>query len=282
MKKAIYLLLVSMLFVTACTEQAPRIAKYTDLYAVKGTDSLFLDRYTAVSVEQDDARPCLVFVFGGGFIAGERDAERYLPFFHYMVNQGYDVVSIDYRLGLKQVVASGDLSPENMMLGMARTISMAVEDLYDATAFIVDKADEWGIDSSQIVACGSSAGAITVLHGEYALCNASPLVQHLPVGFRYAGIVSFAGAIFEMGEELRWASQPAPMMLFHGDADANECDSRERRRFLRLEVHRRTAPRDELPVLFLFGRERLTRHRHGADGRQPGCDRCFPLETRRG
>ena len=76
MKKAIYLLLVSMLFVTACTEQAPRIAKYTDLYAVKGTDSLFLDRYTAVSVEQDDARPCLVFVFGGGFIAGERDAEK--------------------------------------------------------------------------------------------------------------------------------------------------------------------------------------------------------------
>lgn len=108
-----------------------------------------------------------------------------------------------------------------MMLGMARTISMAVEDLYDATAFIVDKADEWGIDSSQIVACGSSAGAITVLHGEYALCNASPLVQHLPAGFRYAGIVSFAGAIFEMGEELVWASQPAPMMLFHGDADAN-------------------------------------------------------------
>ena len=189
MKKAIYLLLVSMLFVTACTEQAPRIAKYTDLYAVKGTDSLFLDRYTAVSVEQDDARPCLVFVFGGGFIAGERDAERYLPFFHYMVNQGYDVVSIDYRLGLKQVVASGDLSPENMMLGMARTISMAVEDLYDATAFIVDKADEWGIDSSQIVACGSSAGAITVLHGEYALCNASPLATpacRLPLrGYRF-------------------------------------------------------------------------------------------------
>lgn len=139
MKKAIYLLLASVLFVTACTEQAPRIAKYTDLYAVKGADSLFLDRYTAVSVEQNDARPCLVFVFGGGFIAGERDAEKYLPFFHYMVNQGYDVVSIDYRLGLKQVVASGDLSPENMMLGMARTISMAVEDLYDATAFIVDK-----------------------------------------------------------------------------------------------------------------------------------------------
>ena len=110
MKKAIYLLLVSMLFVTACTEQAPRIAKYTDLYAVKGTDSLFLDRYTAVSVEQDDARPCLVFVFGGGFIAGERDAERYLPFFHYMVNQGYDE-----WLKLKDVYITERLAPEFML-----------------------------------------------------------------------------------------------------------------------------------------------------------------------
>ena len=147
---------------------------------------------------------------------------------------------------------------------------MAVEDLYDATAFIVDKADEWGIDSSQIVACGSSAGAITVLHGEYALCNASPLVQHLPAGFRYAGIVSFAGAIFEMGEELRWASQPAPMMLFHGDADAN-VPYNVIPRAAPVSSARSTSPdtpRDELPVLFLFGRERLTRHRHGADGRQ--------------
>ena len=64
MKKAIYLLLVSMLFVTACTEQAPRIAKYTDLYAVKGTESLFLDRYTAVSVEQDDAVPSVLSLHG--------------------------------------------------------------------------------------------------------------------------------------------------------------------------------------------------------------------------
>ena len=111
-KKAIYLLLASVLFVTACTEQAPRIAKYTDLYAVKGADSLFLDRYTAVSVEQNDARPCLVFVFGGGFIAGERDAEKYLPFFHYMVNQGYDVVSIDYRLGLKRSSLRGTFRPK--------------------------------------------------------------------------------------------------------------------------------------------------------------------------
>ncbi|MDE5707655.1 MAG: cytochrome P450, partial [Alistipes sp.] len=70
--------------------------------------------------------------------------------------------------------------------------------------------------------CGSSAGAVTVLRGEYDLCNDALMAQlHLPEGFRYAGIVSFAGAIFEMDKQLVWKSAPAPMMLFHGDADSN-------------------------------------------------------------
>ena len=222
MKKSILFLLVAALFAAGCCKQqtAPQITKETLLYAVKGNDSLYLDHYTMEV--GDDARPCLLFVFGGGFISGTRDNAKYLPFFEYMVNQGYDVVAIDYRLGLKKIVEAGDLSPERMMLGMAQTVIMAVEDLYDATAFVVDRADEWGVDSSQIISCGSSAGAITVLHGEYYLCNDNPLARkHLPAEFRYAGVISFAGAIFDMGENLTWKNHPAPMMLFHGDADAN-------------------------------------------------------------
>lgn len=222
MKKTIYLLLFGMLLVTGCCEQrTPQIIKQTMLYAVKGVDSLYLDHYT-MSADGDDARPCLLFVFGGGFIAGNRDAQQYLPFFDYMVNQGYDVVSIDYRLGLKEVIERNNLSPEVLMTGMAGTVRMAVEDLYDATTFVTDQADEWGIDSSQIVLCGSSAGAITVLQGEYGLCNASGLAdQHLPAEFRYAGVISFAGAIFSFTQDLAWQLHPAPMMLFHGDADGN-------------------------------------------------------------
>lgn len=222
MKKSLFLLLTAVLFAAGCCRQQPepQMTKETHLYAVKGSDSLYLDRYTIAA--GDDARPCLIFVFGGGFVSGSRDNAKYLPFFEYMVKQGYDVVSIDYRLGLKKIVEAGDLSPERMMLGMAQTVLMAVEDLYDATSFVVDRADEWGVDSSQIVSCGSSAGAITVLHGEYYLCNDNPLARkHLPAEFRYAGVISFAGAIFDLGENLVWKSHPAPMMLFHGDADAN-------------------------------------------------------------
>ncbi|MDE7069726.1 MAG: alpha/beta hydrolase [Alistipes sp.] len=222
MRKTIYLLLAVTAFLTGCGKQAASISKQTELYAVKGADSLYLDRYTVAVSDKGQVRPCLLFVFGGGFVAGERDAEQYLPFFEHMVERGYDVVSIDYRLGLKKVVEAGDLSPEAMMLGMAQTVAMAVEDLYDATAFVVERAQEWGVDASQIVACGSSAGAVTVLRGEYDLCNDALMAQlHLPEGFRYAGIVSFAGAIFEMDKQLVWKSAPAPMMLFHGDADSN-------------------------------------------------------------
>lgn len=222
MRKTIYLLLAVTAFLTGCGKPAGRIAKQTELYAVKGADSLYLDRYTATAADREQLRPCLLFVFGGGFVAGERDAEQYLPFFEHMVEQGYDVVSIDYRLGLKKVVEAGDLSPEAMMLGMAQTVAMAEEDLYDATTFVVERAGEWGVDASRIVACGSSAGAVTVLRGEYDRCNDALMAQlHLPEGFRYAGVVSFAGAIFEMGRELVWKGTPAPMMLFHGDADSN-------------------------------------------------------------
>jgi pimeloyl-ACP methyl ester carboxylesterase len=71
-----------------------------------------------------------------------------------------------------------------------------------------------------VVTCGSSAGAITVLQGEYEACNHAPLSKHLPSGFQYAGVISFAGAIFTTNNELAWAeASPAPTLLFHGDAD---------------------------------------------------------------
>ncbi len=198
----------------------PKIEKQTWLYAVKESDSLRLDRYT-LSAADGPARPCVIFMFGGGFFTGARDAGDYLDFFHHLCRRGFDVVSIDYRLGMKQAVGSAALTEATFAPVFIRTLSMAVEDLYDATAYVLRHAGEWGVDPARIVTCGSSAGAITVLMGEYGLCNGSPLAAVLPEGFDYAGIVSFAGAIFDRTDDLHWARQPAPMQLFHGDADRN-------------------------------------------------------------
>ena len=78
------------------------------------------------------------------------------------------------------------------------------------------------VDPSRIVTCGSSAGAITVLMGEYWLCNGHPLTAgKFTQDFSYAGVIAFAGAVCDTQDSLRWARDPAPMLLFHGDADRN-------------------------------------------------------------
>lgn len=219
------LLLIFGFLVTACSPSAPQqasVACDTHDYSVKGNDTLRMDRYTLSTWDKESRRPCLIFLFGGAFTHGTRNAEQYRPFFDYLVEElGYEVVSIDYRLGLKEPLATGQLSPESFPQLLPQAVLMAVEDLYDATSYIVAHADEWRIDADRIVACGSSAGAISVLQGAYMIANGSQLTAKLPESFNYAGVISFAGAIVDMGDDLKWANTPVPIMLFHGDADSN-------------------------------------------------------------
>lgn len=193
--------------------------KQTHLYAVKGVDSLFIDKYDYSYSEEK--KPCVIFVFGGGFSSGKRDRENYVPYFDHLAKKGFIVVSIDYRLGLKDVGKQKDLNAQKFISIFENAITMAVEDLYDATNYVIDHADEWNIDKDMILANGSSAGAITVLHGEYNICNRTELSKKLPEGFNYAGIISFAGAIFSKTGDIKWAYKPSPIQMFHGDGDRN-------------------------------------------------------------
>lgn len=200
---------------------AQTVEKQTFVYAVKQTDTLRLDRYVALTPDSR-TKPCLMFVFGGGFVGGRRDNASFLSYFEYYARKGYVVVSIDYRLGMKKAMQAGTLSEETFPEAWITTLAMATGDLYDATAYVCDHASAWGVDKTRIVASGSSAGAITVLMGEYGICNEHPMAQQkLPQDFNYAGVISYAGAIFDTQEELRWTKTPAPMLLFHGDADRN-------------------------------------------------------------
>lgn len=220
------LIVVFGFLVTGCChssgQQKPSVACDTFDYAVKEGDTLRMDRYTLPAWDKENRRPCLIFLFGGAFTHGTRNAGQYRPFFDYLVEElGYTVVSIDYRLGLKEPLAAGQLTPESFTQLLPQAVLMAVEDLYDATSYVVSRADEWHIDADGIVACGSSAGAISVLQGAYMIANGSRLTAKLPESFNYAGVISFAGAIVDMGGDLKWANAPAPVMLFHGDADSN-------------------------------------------------------------
>lgn len=214
-----YILIAVALFIAFGT-CAQTFKKQTYLYAVKATDSLYLDRYF-MTRSSDEPKPCVIFLFGGGFVTGERNAPRYIPYFRHLAAKGFDVVSIDYRLGLKNAADNGDFSPQAFMTYLMRSINMAVEDLYDATNYVIENAKRWNVDSKTIIVCGSSAGAISALHSEYNICNKTAMTKKLPENFNYAGVISFAGAIFELNDTLRWNSRPSPIMMFHGDADSN-------------------------------------------------------------
>lgn len=194
------------------------IQKESFIYAIKGSDTLRLDTYNQVKEDHKQRKPVFLFVFGGGFKTGNRAAQEYIPFFEYLAKQGFVVASIDYRTILNDALAKEEPTLVGFATALQQSIGIAVSDLFDATRFILSQADHWQIDSTQIIAGGSSAGAITVLQAEYAICNSQAGIQSLPAHFNYAGIVAYAGAIQDVAFP-SWQKKPCPILLFHGDAD---------------------------------------------------------------
>ena len=215
MKKYIIAIIALVLSLSA---MASNTNKKSYLYAVKGTDSLYLDHYVS---PVSGKRPCMIYVFGGGFVRGTRDNESYAPYFKFLNDKGFDVVSIDYRLGLKVLTTMQHMPSIRETIGLLNdSVNFAVEDLFSATLFILENAEKWQIDTEKIVTSGTSAGAIAVLQAENAICNRTPSAAVLPQGFNYAGVISYAGAIFSVDGKPKWTEKPAPIMFFHGSSDA--------------------------------------------------------------
>ena len=180
---------------------------------VKRDSSLYFDYYQTPNSADNYT---VIFVFGGGFIGGSRNQEYFMPYFSKLVENNINVVAIDYRLGLKGVKGLGVFNYKPL----ENAIAMAAEDLLTATKYIIDHEKELQIDSRKLIIAGSSAGAITVLQADYELCNRTRLGQILSEDFHYAGVMSFAGAIFSTRGKVKYRShEPAPTMMLHGTAD---------------------------------------------------------------
>lgn len=183
-------------------------------YAERDTLNLYLDFYTPENV--NDSTICLVYVFGGGFITGRRDGKWEKAYFKQLVDAGFMVASIDYRLGLKGAKNLGILNTEPL----EKAVYMATEDAISALAYLLEHAKELKINKDYIVMTGSSAGAITSLQTDYALCNGFLNSGILPEDFRLAGVVAYAGAIFSKEGKVQYRNHaPAPTMMYHGMSD---------------------------------------------------------------
>lgn len=214
MLKSFFVFVFIFVFVTSSHAASKETLKYADCEG----KALYLDHYS--NGDTVFSRGCVIFVFGGGFAAGSRDEKYYTPYFDWLCENGYDVVSIDYRLAMSHEYDSYGWKSgvSGRIKRFKSAIQWAADDLITATSFVLKHAREWHIDVTKIVACGSSAGAIACLQAENILCG-KELIAELPEHFNYAAIVSFAGAIFSTNGRPCWYKRPCPIMMFHGNSD---------------------------------------------------------------
>ena len=191
----------------------------TYVYEKRDTCDLFMDVYDPADGSEETfmghRKPTIIFMFGGGFVGGQRDNQSYNPWFRQLTENGYRVISIDYRLGLKGASKMG-IAQVNLL---DKAIHMAVEDLFSATNFIIENAEQLGVDPANLVISGSSAGAISVMQAEYERANRTSWAQVLPADFKYAGVMSFAGAILSREGKVDYKTEPCPTLMLHGTAD---------------------------------------------------------------
>lgn len=206
------LVLTVLLLVMALGSNAQNMQTFQ--YAERDTLQLYLDFYTPEQV--NDSTICVVYVFGGGFIGGHRDGDFEKAYFKQLVDEGFMVAAIDYRLGLKGVKNLSIFNNEPL----EKAINMATEDAISAIAYLLEHAAELKVNKDWIMMVGSSAGAITSLQTDYALCNGFLNSNILPGDFRLAGVVSYAGAIFSHEGKVKYRNHaPAPTMFYHGTSD---------------------------------------------------------------
>ena len=201
-------------------QQAP-----VDSTRCRPDESIAFAQYDTLALEMDlyfpnddaEAHPCILFSYGGGFVNDNQRHFETRRLCRQMADDGFVVVATNYRLGLKGVQFKGVVS---MVDPLEEAIHQATEDVMKVTRYVLDYADELTVDPFKIILVGSSAGAITSLQCDFERCNRTELArQYLPEGFRYAGVIAFAGAVFSR-RALGYANDvPAPTLFLHGTAD---------------------------------------------------------------
>lgn len=204
-----FLLLLASLPLSAQEKQTYRF--------VERDSALYLDVHRPEVPRSD--RACVIALFGGGFVIGERDDELQLNIARQLTARGYTVVSPDYRLGLKDsalVASHRKLTQINDLFQVV--IDMATEDCAAAVAWVVAHAGELNINPERIVLTGCSAGAITVAQLDYCRANGMPQAAVLPEGWKPAAVVPYSGAVMSKGKP-KYKTPPAPTMFMHGTKD---------------------------------------------------------------
>jgi para-nitrobenzyl esterase len=119
-------------------------------------DCLYLNVYAPASATQTSQLPVMVWIHGGGFIAGAGSEPRYTN--SALVSKGVILVTLNYRLGVFGFLASEDLAKENG--GHAGNYGLM--DMAAALRWVKENIRALGGDPGNVTIFGESAGSFAV------------------------------------------------------------------------------------------------------------------------
>ena len=185
--------------------------------------TLYLDFYEP---EGDDlaARPLVITVFGGSFVAGGRDFADMQAYCYRLAQHGYATASIDYRL-----LDVWKISYQSLI----REAYMAAQDVSSAVRFFKCHAEEYRIDPDQIFLLGNSAGSIAILHElfldeserpeetfmspDLGSMHSSGYPEYADYSAKVAGAIPHWGGLINL--DLISKKEYVPLCMIHGTID---------------------------------------------------------------
>jgi para-nitrobenzyl esterase len=154
-------------FAARCA-QWPIWADYIFQDAGPSEDCLYLDIYTPAAASPARPLPVMVWIHGGGYVAGGSSELRYAN--SPLVDRGVVLVNINYRMGVFGFLASEDLRRE----GGGAAGNYGLMDVVAALQWVRANVASFGGDPGNVTIFGESAGSFAV-----STLMASPLAQGL-------------------------------------------------------------------------------------------------------
>tara|TARA_B100000508_G_scaffold141093_1_gene146640 strand:+ start:163972 stop:165261 length:1290 start_codon:yes stop_codon:yes gene_type:complete len=196
-----------------------------------GTENLLLDVYEPTG-DTETSRPLIIFIHGGTFIAGSKTGDDVKPLAEMYARKGYVTSSINYRLGMNNLLSGPDESDASEAV-MRATQDTKAAVRYFKKSFAED-GNPYGIDTNHIYLMGSSAGGFTALHLAY-LDKESEIPAFIDMndpslagglegesgtpGYNsdVSAVISLAGALGDVA----WmeSANDEPVLSMHGDQD---------------------------------------------------------------
>jgi poly(3-hydroxybutyrate) depolymerase len=146
-----------------------------------------------------DERPLIIWMHGGGFKFGAKEAKGIQLWSKSFAQRGYVCAAINYRLSKKNPLFHFD--------ELQKGCYYAVQDVKTAVEYFKHHSKEYNIDPDKIILAGNSAGGLVALQAVYSnnaeLAKMAGLADTVEGAQSYellkvAGVINFWGGIFDL------------------------------------------------------------------------------------